>query len=236
MVDRRLADDESRQMFRQAVRMHTLKHDGIAQISAYPQYDHPQVGARPGDIVLDIGGMGGETAKFFAKKTNNKCFVYTFEPSPTHLPVIRAEIAGMEDVIRLVPKGAWSREATVSFDTDFPIDDPGSHRISSKGKQSIEVIDIDTYFKDLRGKIDLIKMDIEGAELDALKGARRTIEKYIPKLQISIYHKLSNLWEILEYIDGIAHGYTYYVGHHAIIPTETVLYAINERQKHLNGA
>jgi FkbM family methyltransferase len=228
-VDGRLADDESREMFRQAVKMRTFKHDGVVKTSAYTQYDHPLVCVRPGDVVLDIGGMYGETAIFYANKTGKNCTVYTFEPSPSHLPVIRARIEGLGDVIRLVPKGAWSRSETLCFDADYPDYDPGSHRICENGKETIDVIDIDTFFKDKCSSVDLIKMDIEGAEMDALQGSKNTIAKHLPRLQISIYHKPSHLWEILEYIDSLAPGYEFYVGHHSTIPTETVLYAAHKR-------
>ena len=53
---------------------------------------------------------------------------------------------------------------------------------------------IDNIFYD--NKLDMITMDIEGAEIHAIYGARKSIMKGNPKLAISAYHKIEHLWEI----------------------------------------
>lgn len=74
---------------------------------------------------------------------------------------------------------------------------------------------------------NLIKMDIEGAEYDALLGARNIINKYLPGLAISIYHRPEHLWQIPLLIDDIAPGkYGFYIRSHAMSTFDTVLYAI----------
>ena len=69
-------------------------------------------------------------------------------------------------------------------------------------------------------------MDIEGAELDALKGAVHTIQTYRPKLAISIYHKPEDLVEIPLYLMEIMPDYQFYIRHYTTWLEETVLYAI----------
>ena len=72
-----------------------------------------------------------------------------------------------------------------------------------------------------------IKMDIEGAELPALKGAEEIIRRNHPKLAICIYHSDEDMIQIAEYIHGIVPDYKFYVRHHYPVPLyETVLYAI----------
>lgn len=71
-----------------------------------------------------------------------------------------------------------------------------------------------------------IKMDIEGAELNGIKGARNTIEKYKPDLAICIYHNLEHLWKIILYIRSIENEYTFYIRTYEFAGMETVLYAI----------
>jgi hypothetical protein len=68
-------------------------------------------------------------------------------------------------------------------------------------------------------------MDIEGAELNALKGARRIIEEQTPKLAICVYHKPKDIWEIPQLILDICPRYKFYLRHYSFSPTETVLYA-----------
>ena len=71
-----------------------------------------------------------------------------------------------------------------------------------------------------------IKMDIEGAEMAALKGARNTILRNKPKLTISIYHSDEDMIRIAEYIHELVPEYRLYIRHHSSNKAETVLYAI----------
>ena len=75
--------------------------------------------------------------------------------------------------------------------------------------------------------INYVKMDIEGSELDALKGGEKIIKRDLPHLAISIYHKPSDLWEIGLYLFSI-HGnkYKYYIRNYGHQTFDTVLYAI----------
>lgn len=76
-------------------------------------------------------------------------------------------------------------------------------------------------------RVTTIKMDIEGSELEALKGARETIRRDKPKLAICIYHKTEDLWEIPLYIKSLIPEYRFYIRHHG--PSglyDSVLYAV----------
>ena len=75
-------------------------------------------------------------------------------------------------------------------------------------------------------KITHIKMDIEGAELNALKGAKNIIQRDTPILAICVYHKIQDFVEIPNYILSLVPDYKLYLRHHNISGTETVLYAI----------
>ena len=70
-------------------------------------------------------------------------------------------------------------------------------------------------------------MDIEGAEIEALKGAQNIIQKYKPGLAISVYHAPEHVWEIPILIrEMLPNTYQYYLRSHAYNDFETVLYAI----------
>jgi hypothetical protein len=76
-------------------------------------------------------------------------------------------------------------------------------------------------------KVSFIKMDIEGAELEALKGAKNTIQNNYPKLAIAIYHKPDDLLNIPQYILSLNRNYKFYLRHYGYNSWETILYAIN---------
>lgn len=69
-------------------------------------------------------------------------------------------------------------------------------------------------------------MDIEGAELNALKGAKKTIKDWKPRLAICVYHKPQDIFEIPEYINSIRDDYLFYMRRYEETFCETVLYAV----------
>ena len=75
-------------------------------------------------------------------------------------------------------------------------------------------------------RIDLISLDIEGAEPLALAGAHQIISAHRPKLQISVYHRMSHLFEIPLRLLDLYPDYALFLGHHDVYSTETDAYLI----------
>jgi hypothetical protein len=71
-------------------------------------------------------------------------------------------------------------------------------------------------------KVDLIKMDIEGSEFPALKGAINTLKRFRPKLAISIYHSMEDYAYIVPWIRGLGIEYKFFVRHFTIHAEETI--------------
>jgi len=95
--------------------------------------------------------------------------------------------------------------------------------ISSDGDTSIKVDKLDNI---IDSYVSFIKMDIEGAEQDAIEGAKKTIKKYHPRLAISAYHKADDIWKIPELILAIRSDYKIYLRHYTEGFTETVIFFI----------
>lgn len=99
-------------------------------------------------------------------------------------------------------------------------------RIEESESQSVKLGRLDTI---LHGKrITLIKMDVEGAEMDGLRGAENIISIQHPKLAISVYHKLNDMWEIPQYIKNMCKEYKIYLRHHTAVAWDTDCYAYVE--------
>lgn len=193
------------------------------KVSGFEFYNHPQVKVEPGDVVLDAGCFDGKTAMFFANMGAGA--VHTFEPDANNAAVSGRAIAesGLAGKIVLHEFGFWSTEGTLKFSVDPHY--RSQNRISGGGAGSIRVRTIDGFVRE-RGLVpDLIKMDIEGAEIAAIEGARSTLEDYKPKLQISIYHEPDDLWKIPQLVRRIQPSYEFFLGHHSQNMFETVLYA-----------
>ena len=104
--------------------------------------------------------------------------------------------------------------------------DEGSHvvREVSESAEMSEIVRLDDV---IREKVTFIKMDIEGEELEALKGGAEIIKNYKPKLAISVYHKLEDLVEIPRFIMNLDSTYKLYLRHYwNCSGTDTILFAI----------
>jgi len=182
-----------------------------------------------GDTVIDAGGCFGDTALYFAHKAGDAGRVFSFEFMPDNLKVFRSNLEMNPELakhIEIVPNPLWSESGQKLYVEGIG---PASH-ITPKPKaadaQQVETLKIDHLAKKQQlASVDFIKMDIEGAELEALKGAEETIRRYRPKLAISVYHKLPDFWEISRWIDSLGLGYRFYLRHFTIHAEETVLFA-----------
>lgn len=97
--------------------------------------------------------------------------------------------------------------------------------IASAGAAIIQAVALDDALPTFTP--NLIKMDIEGAEYDALLGARKLIRTHLPGLAISLYHRPEHLWQLPLLVERIAPGkYKFMMRSHAQNSFDLVLYAI----------
>ena len=94
--------------------------------------------------------------------------------------------------------------------------DTASH-IDANGNDKAQFISIDEYVEQ-KGlpRVDYIKLDVEGAEYDTLRGAVKTIAKWKPRMAISAYHLLDDIWKLQQYVKSIRPDYTFTFRHYKI--------------------
>jgi FkbM family methyltransferase len=135
---------------------------------------------KKGDIVLDIGANIGYYTLIFAKIIGDEGKVFAFEPDPDNFLLLKknVELNGYKNVI-FVQKAVSNQTGKVKL--YISDSNKGDHRIydPGDGRHSIEIdaIRLDEFFEDFQGKIDFIKMDIQGAEGGALQGMLSLIKK-----------------------------------------------------------
>lgn len=175
------------------------------------------------EVFIDAGGFDGLTTVDFAQWTDNRYKKSIVLEADDEMFNICSEMMRIKklDRVEVIKKAVYSYSTILAFDDSDYLS--GSGTINGAGKKRVESISIDELAE--REKITYIKMDIEGAEMDALKGAEKTIERDRPKLAISIYHKDDDLWEIPYYLMKKYSFYRYYIRHYTPYTTETVLYA-----------
>ena len=75
-------------------------------------------------------------------------------------------------------------------------------------------------------RVDVIKLDVEGAEMQALEGAAATLAHRRPRLAISVYHRPEDLFSIPLFLKDLLPDSRFYLGHHTACALETVLYVL----------
>lgn len=176
------------------------------------------------EIFVDAGAYIGDTIDDFLKKTKYQFQkIYSFELNKDIYLNLEENIKkydkNISQKIYLFNIGISNKNQNCSYN-DFG----AGSSIDDKGHCDSEIARLDDILE--RNKVTFIKMDIEGSELDALKGAYDIINNWKPNLAISIYHKMEDLWKIPMYLNSLNLGYKIYIRHHTDYLTETVCYAI----------
>jgi len=195
---------------------------GLYELMDQDQYFNDLVPFGSNEVFIDCGAYNGDTILGFVNKVGKEYKkIYAFEPDDINNDILikTVEKNNLHD-IQIIKKGCWRSEAKLTFSSDGE----QSTFNSNSNDIIIEVDAIDNIVQ--KDKVTFIKMDVEGSELDALQGAKKTIMKDKPNLAICVYHKPEDLLTIPQYILSIAPDYKFYLRHHQFISWETVLYAI----------
>lgn len=220
-VRERLRDEASRDILDRLMNFRLsgdLRPMSVFEYAADRQYFEPFLGLRAGEVFVDGGGFDGFTSQEFASRCPGYKAIHLFEPSARMLAVARTNLA---DLARVTyhPLGLYDHAARLSFDAGGG----SASRITKSGTESIEVGRMDDAVNEA---VSFIKLDLEGAEQAALKGARDHILADHPKLAVAVYHRPEDFWKIPRYILGLRDDYKLYLRHYTEGWTETVMFFI----------
>lgn len=218
-----LGTDESKKVFRAAIKGRLTAKISDYRFAPEPQYFLEGFTPTTGDIAIDGGAYDGATAISFAKCGAK---VFAFEMDATNYKNCQARIGrfGGGYDITLENLGLSDKESIESYLGNGV----ASHK-NPNGNLTGKFIDLDTYVarKNLP-RVDYIKLDIEGAELDMLHGAAKTITRYKPKMAVSAYHKWEDLWTLATYIKSLRPDYEFEFRHYRIDCTD---YLLNDEER-----
>lgn len=170
------------------------------------------------EVYVDCGAYTGDSVLDFVTFTGRQYEkIHAFEPDPRTFAKLSATVDGLPNVeTHNVATG--NQNGSIMFSDGH---DVGSF-ISKEGKIRVPVVRLDDCLQDVP---TLVKMDIEGAELDALRGMSRILREHRPKLAICVYHKVEDLYEIPKYLKETVPEYRLKLRQHDAGFWETVLYA-----------
>lgn len=175
----------------------------------------------PGDVVIDGGACTGDTAAVFSNAVGPEGRVLCFDPVADHVAIVQHNAAQFSHSnVQVMPYGLSDRNVLCE-----PIVlnqyAPG---FSSRNQQvPLRSVDYLVNAKEIP-RMNFIKLDVEGAELESLRGARESIRRFKPKLAVSLYHKPNDIFEIILYAKENFPFYSCYIDHYSIHAEETVLY------------
>ena len=230
----RLADDKSRDVYAKIIRYRqTLDKKDRPAFSLYDQYfPKDVVSLSDKEVFIDCGAYTGDTAAAFVNRTKGR-----YE----RLVGFETDASLFSHIDKTLPrsvffnKGVWDKADRLAFCAadsygkiaDTSVSSSTVFDRSDRAEQSettVDVVPIDSVAE--CAGATFIKMDIEGAELPALKGAEQTIRRNKPKLAVCIYHSNADTIDIPEYVIGLDIGYKLFVRQHFGTVCETVLYAV----------
>lgn len=220
-----LQDEESRRLYLTllAYRM-TGEHERLPAPSTETQYFDSSLPRWKEPIsFIDCGSYTGETICDLYQHYSMVYTIVAFEPDQENFKQLAARLRNSPSFrarqIFLYPCGVWSETARLSFAAN----NGTASALSYQGTSKVQCMALDDALPFFCPT--LIKMDIEGAELQALKGAHGMIEKHRPGLAISVYHTPEHLWEIALLLDSWDLGYRFYLRCYGQASFDTILYA-----------
>ena len=164
---------------------------------------------------LDGGGYVGDTLPNIMRNFPDFKKIYLIEPNQLHINIAKREFGNIKN-IEFINSGLGSKKIKYS----------NTQIKQNNCNHNYQAVDINTIDNIVNTKIDFIKLDIEGAEQDAIDGAKNTISKYKPLLAICIYHKAEDWHKIPQKVLEINSKYKIYIRHYMEGIFETVMYFI----------
>lgn len=226
-----LADEKSRNVFLDLLNYKlTYKPEYVQAVADDRQYFDPELVRLPGDACfIDAGSYTGDTLDAFVEYTGGAYGkAVCMEPVRGNIMHLRDTVARNQyHDVQIYEIGASDRKKTLRFDSRNGM----AARPAETGDTVVECDSIDNICMECGcGRVDFIKMDVEGSEYDALRGAKNVIRKWHPLLAVCVYHREEDFYVIPGLIKELYPGYRIYFRHYELSDEETVCYAIPEER------
>lgn len=165
--------------------------------------------AAPGEaIFVDGGAFDGDTIRAFLAACENRFkLIHAFEPDRSNFARLGEYVnglpAGLKAKVRLHNVGLWQETDQLAYAS---VGSPAS-RLSSTGSNKIAVCALDDVCDEAGAYI--VKLDVEGAEEEAILGMSRLIKEQAPYIEVAVYHKPSDLYRLPELILSLNDRYRF---------------------------
>jgi FkbM family methyltransferase len=221
------ADEQSRREYIDQLRWR-LEPDGEAlppPCAEEPYFPRALALPRENEVFVDCGAFDGDTIRSFLQLCGERFGeVIAFEPDPANFERLTGYVAQLPASVRgrieLHRAGTGLRCEKLRFTATGNM----GAAISANGEVEIDCVALDKALADRRPSY--IKIDIEGAEPDALSGAAHVIGTHAPVLAICVYHRQDHIWRIPLLIRALRQDYRFFLRRYQEECWDVVCYAI----------
>lgn len=219
-----LADQKSRDVLEDVIRYRLSgKIDYLLECETDDYQNWSLLNLGPDEIYVDLGAYTGDTISDFVGLCGEYRFIYAFEPEERNFRKLFENTKELENIC-LANAAVGSEDKMIMFTHGV-----GRGGANGKGKtRPVDQVALDSYFEDQlissNGCPSFIKMDLEGAEEEALCGAEKVIAWNKPKMLMAAYHRIDDLWVLPKKLLSINPSYKIYLRKSPCLPCWEVNY------------
>jgi FkbM family methyltransferase len=228
-----LSDERSRQVLRAVLMtMLTGKKIYCAAVCEENQYFClPRFFESGSEHFVDAGAYDGDSVeKFVSTRHGAFAKIYAFEPGPRQFSALKTRIEHLildhafdANTIEVVNAGLGDGEySAIAGTTSGQMTNLAVGYDSAGAGVALRIVSLDSFMK--KRSVTFLKADVEGMEMELLKGAQSTIRRDKPKIAICVYHYPTDIPEIASYLAALVPDYQFALRHHSEQFMETVLY------------
>ena len=178
---------------------------------------------------VDCGAYNGDTFFDLLEEPGIECSqAFLLEPDPANFDALVQRVALRQSPAVCLPLAVSNRHENLMFNVGqgeaSAIQQETPAPVQAPAGRPVTAVALDQLLPSSR--IDLLKLDIEGGEAQALSGARQSIQNSRPVLAVSLYHQPHDLWELPELLFDLCPRYQFYVRQHGFNTFDSVLYAV----------
>jgi FkbM family methyltransferase len=178
------------------------------------------------NTVMDVGAFDGDTLRAFRTHLGAQRGI-AVEANTELFDSIRSVGSQYPEGIEIVPVAAWSRNVRLAFEEVRQ----GMIRVTESGDGTLCAARMDDHVREV---VDFVKMDIEGAESEALAGCAGLLKESQPDLALAAYHRPKDLIDIMHQVERLGcsdDSFDWHVGHYSDCLDDTILYAIRHSSR-----
>ena len=166
----------------------------------------------------DLGAYRGDTLEEMLSIAQELEYAYALEPDARTYKKLLTFCETYQGATKLYPKNvaAWDKEETLIFNSSSNRNSGAFAPTTNAKTVEIQANSLDNILNG--APIDYIKYDVEGAEKQALEGSKNTITKYAPALDVSVYHRSEDLFELPLLVKSINKNYKLYLRRYPYVP------------------